>query len=163
LLSWAQGKKGAVWSYGPDEDLKPEASGSIAVHHVVVALAPGEEATIKVWCLPSKVFLQYAFEPIESIAALCIACGCVTPTVDPSTVDAACRDGFASLAGDGLDLGPPGAACGPAIGGLPLPTQAGIDAIAKEVETFMKLTPIPEIASPLTITAIHAVDIPEEA
>ncbi|WP_456822988.1 hypothetical protein [Bradyrhizobium sp. USDA 4502] len=163
LLGWAQGRTGGVWSYGADENLKPEASGSVAVHHVVVALAPGEEATIRVWCLPGELFLQYAFEPIESIAALCVACGCVKPTTDPSTLDAACRDGFASLAGDSIELGAPGAACGPAIGGLPLPTQAGIDAIAKKVETFMKTTPIPEIASPLTITATYAVDIPQEA
>ncbi|MCC8944250.1 hypothetical protein H8A97_03810, partial [Bradyrhizobium sp. Arg62] len=163
LLGWAQGRTGGVWSYGADENLKPESSGSVAVHHVVVALAPGEEATIRVWCLPGKLFLQYAFEPIESIAALCVACGCVKPTTDPSILDAACRDGFASLAGDGIELGAPGAPCGPAIGGLPLPTQAGIDAIAKKVETFMKTTPIPEIASPLTITATYAVDIPQEA
>uniref|UniRef100_Q07JF1 Uncharacterized protein n=1 Tax=Rhodopseudomonas palustris (strain BisA53) TaxID=316055 RepID=Q07JF1_RHOP5 len=163
LLGWAQGRTGGVWSYGADENLKPEASGSVAVHHVVVSLAPGEEATIRAWCLPGKLFLQYGFEPIESIAALCVACGCVSPTTDPSTLDAACRDGFASLAGDGIELGTPGAACGPAIGGLPLPTQAGIDAIAKKVETFMKTTPIPEIASPLTITATYAVDIPQEA
>lgn len=163
LLGWAQGKAEGIWSYGADEDLKPEARGSVAVRHVVVALAPGEEATIRVWCLPGKSFLRYAFEPIESIAALCVACGCVAPTTNPLTLDAACRDGFVNLAGDGLELGASGAACGPAIGGLPLPTQTGIDAIAKKVETFMKSAPIPEIASPLTITATYAVDIPQQA
>lgn len=139
----------------------------IVVRHVTVALAPGEEATIRTWCLPSEFFLKYMFEGTESAAALCVACGCVSPSglTKAAEVDAACRTGFDLLTG-GQQLSSgngASATCTQGVGGLRLPTQSQVDALADRIREFMKTRPLTEIAAATELEAVHAVDQPVQS
>jgi hypothetical protein len=190
LINFADGEAGAIWTYSERAELsryasvpaaaarpyapqgsrplpppRPAPSG-IPVRHVVVTLAPGEEARIEGWCLPGSAFLRFIFEGTESVAALSVACGCVTPAAlrSPPEADAACRAGFAALGGGTLPA-PSGATgpCAQGVGGLHLPTQGQIDEIAERIAAFMREAPLPEIAATVEIEAVHAVDLPQAA
>src|SRR5262249_40021930 len=131
LIAPAKGQAGAVWAYSERAELAPYAAparpyaqrgkpppaptpaAGIAVRHVVVTLARGEEATMRAWCLRGSAFLRYMFEGTESVAALSVACGCATPAAlrNPADADAACRAGFAALGGGTLTTPTSGDAC----------------------------------------------------
>lgn len=171
LIEFAGGRRDTLWSYGDDYDLRPLSAtesakvASGAVRHVRITLAPGETATIQLWCLPRDVFLKHIFEGTESVAALSVACGCVSPSamLDPASVDDACRRGFETLSGSPLpvtaDAGSD--ACGAGVGGLRLPSQSQIEKVATLIRDFLASQPVPEIASVLELSATHAVDIPQ--
>ena len=138
----------------------------VDVRHVIVRLAPGEEATIRVWCLPRLLFLEHMFEGTEAAAALAVACGCLSAAAlkDQKAIDEACQAGFKALCGAALPAVAPGAPAGPACGNLVTPSQPQIQAIAKLLHSFMSNTgPIPEIAAALEIEATHVIDLPLQA
>ncbi|HYD69915.1 hypothetical protein [Azospirillum sp.] len=173
LIAFADGKRNKVWAYSDKASLDPLHAGAggaaPAVRHVIVQLQPGEEATIRAWCIPSPVFLQFMFEGTESAAALAVACGCGAGGIppDPAAVNRACQAGMAALCGDPpakSDGAPPpaGSVCGQGVGGLRLPTQSEINKIADRVHRFMQENPMTEIAAVEEIEAVHAVDLPED-
>ncbi|WP_316166834.1 MULTISPECIES: hypothetical protein [unclassified Bradyrhizobium] len=140
-----------------------EDDNAILVRQVIVALAPGEEATIRTWCLPSLGFLKYMFEGTESAAALCVACGCVSPSAlkDAAEANSACRAGFAALGAGKLAAAVDAKdACAQGVGGLRLPSQEQIDALAAFIHDFMMTKPLSEISAILELGAVHAVDRP---
>jgi hypothetical protein len=131
---------------------------------VIVTLAPGEEATIRAWCLPTLAFLKHMYEGTEAAAAFAVSCGCLSLAAlkDDAAVDGACRAGFAAACKQTLPAAAPSAPSGPAVGGLPAPTLTQIEAIAKAIYAFMKTAPLPEISAYLEIEAAHAIDLPHD-
>lgn len=171
LISFGSGGENGTADYrslaytpkGAFSETPSKQSVAIPVRHVVVRLVPGEEATIRAWCLPNLSFLNHMFEGTEAIAALSVACGCVSASalVSQQAVDDACVAGMKALCkGVNFPKVKPGNPSGPAVGGLSTPTQPLIEAIGNLIHTFMAQTPLPEIAAPIEIEAVHVVDLP---
>ena len=169
FIRFANDQPDGVRLYSDKAELDPSPNGpvsgsSIAVRHVIVSLAPGEEASIKVWCLPGTTFLEHMFEATESVAALCTTCGCTLPERLTSEVEAneACRTGFQSLTGQTLSAcAPQGSPTGRGVAGLPLPGAEQVQQIALRLSETLKASPLPEVAAVLDLTAVHAVDLPQ--
>ncbi|WP_426418097.1 hypothetical protein [Bradyrhizobium genosp. A] len=142
----------------------PASPAPIQVRHVIITLAPGEEATVRAWCLPTLTFIKHMYEGTEAVAAFAVSCGCLSLAAlkDDAAVDEACRAGFAAMCGQNLPADPPGAPSGPAVGGLPAPSLTQIEAIAKAIYKFMGKAPLPEISAYLEIDAVHAIDLPHD-
>jgi hypothetical protein len=135
----------------------------IPVRHVVVRLAEGEQAAIRAWCLPSLSFLEHMFEGTEAVAALAVACGCLSANAlgDQQAIDDACSAGLKLLCkGINFPKVKTGAPSGPAVGGLATPSQPVIKAIASLIHTSMTQAPLSEISAPIEIEAAHVVDLP---
>ncbi|MEY9607015.1 hypothetical protein ABIF74_011768 [Bradyrhizobium japonicum] len=154
----------------------PPSGQTIAVAHVTVTLAPGEEARILCWCVPSETFLEYMWAGTPPIQILAFAHGLAkdkSQNVDIKQLGTASVDGYV-IAGlqalTSIDIAQRNAVKGPpdngerksSFAGLPLPTAKVTRELAKEIRARMLNGPVPEIAAVTEIEAVHAVDLPRQ-
>ncbi|RZM99580.1 hypothetical protein CWO91_35515 [Bradyrhizobium genosp. SA-3] len=153
----------------------PPSGRPIAVAHVTVTLAPGEEARIRCWCVPSAIFLTHMWGANESLVALAVARGFVeTMTRKAVTeagitalsyfVDDVFETGLKRLTT--IDLGANkknGKSDGKiTFAGLPMPAFERMLTLADEIRKRMLQEPMPLIAAVTEIEAVHAVDLPKQ-
>lgn len=140
---------------------------SLAVAHVTVVLGPGEEAAISTWCVPSETFLTYMWAQTEAISAKFSADTGADNTV--GAIEKAFVDGLQELTGQQPERAP---STGPAaaaptkftgLGGLAIPPPDFLATLAKATREELLAGPIPEITAVTTISAVHAIDLPQAA
>lgn len=149
----------------------PSPAPRISVAYVKVTLAPGDEANIRTWCVPSVTFLRHMWAQIDPIAALAVArglggavLGTNVGALSFATVDQAFVKGLKQLAG--LDVpqikSTKQADANKACSGLPLPSDEQLLRCAEELHKYMLEAPVSEIAAMTEIEAVHAVDLPKQ-
>jgi hypothetical protein len=143
----------------------PLAGAGIAVQHLVVELAPGEDFEIDVWCIPTCDELVDKFDIVESVTLLMMRDSTVENFADGSP-NLACLDSLArhfpkSVAEELEELSRLEQAnplCGP--GGMVLPHDKIIVKVADTILAALKKMPMPELAAVTSLHAIHAIDRP---
>lgn len=134
------------------------------VREVRLRLAPGEMVEIDCWCVPSAARLAREFALVESFAnvlcqraapdrsgsveALCAA----LPSCLHATHRALFEEHLGEIAGDMDDL----AFVGP--GGTVTPPARAIRATAAFLHSVLRCRPLPELAAPVRLDAVHAIN-----
>ncbi|MEH2561857.1 hypothetical protein [Bradyrhizobium sp. AZCC 2289] len=152
----------------------PPPGRSIAAAHVTVALAPGEEARIRCWCVPSAAFLAYMWGAHESLATLAVARGLVQKMAGAPITEASITS-FAPVVDDVFETGlkqltsidlsgdknkDTSDGTFTFAGRLPMPAPGRMLRMAQEIRKRMLLEPIPVISAVTEIEAVHALDLP---
>jgi hypothetical protein len=141
---------------------------SLRVEHVTVALAAGETARIRYWCVPSETFLTYMWAGTESLIALAVSIGSGGYAAPGSDLAASFAAGLHTLTGLSIRTSAPATASSKApgrfttLGSLPIPGPELRRELAKFIRATMLQQPIPEIAAISEIAAVHAVDLPQQ-
>ena len=148
------GEGASVSHYGVGGTIRPGRGGpsDVSIRHVEIALAPGVEATISMWFLPSLAALTHVFDAPESLGILASA---------GQNSSQARKDAFRALTGKAIERGEVVARGG--IGGLSTPDEAMRADIASLLHRRMGLAPIPELAAVTGLRATFAVNIPAAA
>jgi hypothetical protein len=135
----------------------------VRVQRVVVELAPGEDFDLVAWTAPDTATLWRWFDIVEGIAALAVQSG---NRADPNQACIQGIDKFVpgwsewlerALSDYGPDTSP--RCCG--AGGLPLPSECILKAVAEGIVKQLASRPITEIAATRVIRIVHAVSTPQ--
>lgn len=146
----------------------PGASSGAAITatHVTVRLAPGDDAKIRVWCVPSVNFLAFMFAATETAAAILLAKASagaeIKSIADADKMFSAGLTAFGipsvAVPAAGPESANPPRLTG--LGGLTLPSPPAKLQFAKDIRTYMLTKPLTEISAVTEIVATHAVDLP---
>lgn len=141
---------------------------AITVAHVTITLAPGEEADIRCWCVPSIVYLAYMSALTETLGVVVLATEKGAPGAGEVAVSyiEKLRDALSSVTNGEPKVDAKGKLIPPrpphvGLGGLPAPGDAENLELAKLIRAALLEGPIPEISSVAEIEAVHAVDLPQ--
>ena len=113
---------------------------SILMEAATVFLAPGEEVSLRYWCVPDAADLEAWFDLTESCSALCAAEG----RASGASGEAAVIRGLDRLLGQGGIAGDP-------------------TAVAASLHAYLMREPLPAIAEAGAIRLVHATDRPSAA
>ncbi|MFO1116549.1 MAG: hypothetical protein U1E28_12750 [Beijerinckiaceae bacterium] len=144
----------------------PSSGKIIPAAHVAVTLAPGDEARIQCWCVPTDAFLTHIWAGTRTMAAMAIVkqsniTDGGVKALRTTNVDEAFRKGIKSLTS--LTLDPAIAIVAESkstLAGISLPSPLQMRDFAKKMRKRMLEEPVPEIAAVTEIEAVHAVDLP---
>lgn len=146
----------------------PPPGRTISAAHVTVTLAPGEQASIRCWCVPTVTFLTHIWAGTATLAAMAVVNGSKTTddkkVMSVKDVTQAFKAGVKPLTSLSISDKSSGEAASTAdFAGLPLPPSEIIREFATAVRERMLQEPLPEIAAITEIEAVHAVDLPQQA
>lgn len=149
--------------------------------HVTITLAPGEEADIDCWCVPSEVYLKHMSAIARDLTTIAIQHGLESDRAKrrgdgsdkPIGLEQAFLSGLQQLmpntmASVGTTEKEGDTSVSPddryfqGYGGLPTLGPKANAMIASKLRTRMLSEPVPEIAAVTTIEAVHAVDLPQQ-
>ncbi|MBR1300654.1 hypothetical protein [Bradyrhizobium sp. AUGA SZCCT0042] len=144
----------------------------ITVVRVVVTLAPGQEADVSCWCVPSEVYLAHMCATPTYVATAAVQHGLAQVMEKAAPIETAFQVGMERLMesslgsfkfneGDFKEIKPNGEELHfSGYGGLPNPGPKASKMIAQRLRAIMLKMPIPELAAVTRFEAVHAVDVP---
>lgn len=135
-------------------------------HEVRLLLAPGEAIEIDVWSVPSATRLAREFALVESFARVLSQRSAPDQPCTDEAILAACERcmpggptaEIARLLRLEMDTMPNELLAFVGLGGIASPSVRALKAAGRMLHTLMTTRPLPEIAAPVRIDAVHAVN-----